>query len=365
MQEHLLQIALKEGRGLVRSRHFSDVTLTATTLASARFDNCCFTSVRFHGGDFTDVVFSNCYLENVLIHHATLNEVRLVGSSCSGLVMVRCQARYVQISRSSLRCFDLTGTYLEQSTFAGSDIDELGFLTSTLDAVDFDHCRISNPNVRETTFLQSRLGGFCEAVGRQVYHRCTVDWSSICLSRDSVLLERFLIKTGMPDVFATYALACAQSIDPQLLIRLMRSTFISYGAPDVVFARRLHAELRRNGVMTFFFEHDAIPGKKLHDVMREEVNRYDRVVLVCSKDSLDRPGVRNEIEQALAREARAGGESFLIPIALDDYIFQWQPNRPGMALEIRDRVVADFRGASDNTQQFEVAMKLLLRALAI
>ncbi len=40
----------------------------------------------------------------------------------------------------------------------------------------------------------------------------------------------------------------------------MKSVFISYGSPDVGFARRLNSELSKLGINTFFFEVDAIPG---------------------------------------------------------------------------------------------------------
>jgi len=167
----------------------------------------------------------------------------------------------------------------------------------------------------------------------------------------------------MPDTFVVHSLDCARAQDPTGLFRLMRSTFISYGGPDIEFARMLQEALQRAGVRTFFFAKDAVPGQKLHSVMRDGVTRYDRVLLICSRASLDRPGVLNEIEQTLTREARDGGESYLIPITLDDYVFEWAPSRLELADEVRSRVVADFRGAATNPTVFADAMKRLIRAL--
>ncbi len=144
----------------------------------------------------------------------------------------------------------------------------------------------------------------------------------------------------------------------------MKSVFISYGSPDVGFARRLNSELSKLGINTFFFEVDAIPGTKLHRLMRDGVNQYDCVILICSKDSLERPGVRNEIEEALQREAREGGSTILIPIRIDDYVFtDWGPDYPGMAQSIRDRVVADFRDANTDDNVFNSELSHLLEAL--
>jgi hypothetical protein len=145
---------------------------------------------------------------------------------------------------------------------------------------------------------------------------------------------------------------------------MMQTTFISYGGPDEAFAHQLHKALHANGVATFFFAEHAIPGKNLHRLMREGVNKHDRVILICSKASLDRPGVLNEIQETLAREARDGGAEYLIPIRLDDYVFKgWNPPDPGAAQAIRDRVVADFEGADTDPAIFDRALQRLLTAL--
>lgn len=147
---------------------------------------------------------------------------------------------------------------------------------------------------------------------------------------------------------------------------MLQSTFISYGAPDTAFAQRLNDALLHHGVTTFFFAKDAVPGQKLHRLMREGVNQHDRVILVCSKASLDRSGVLNEITETLQREARDGGKEYLIPITLDEYVFNgWSPGDPGIAQAIRDRVVADFRGTETDSIKFEERLRKLIAALRI
>lgn len=151
---------------------------------------------------------------------------------------------------------------------------------------------------------------------------------------------------------------------PGGVFRMLQSTFISYGGPDTNFAQRLNDALLKNGVTTFFFAKDAIPGRKLHRLMREGVNQHDRVILVCSKASLDRPGVLNEITETLQREARDGGKEYLIPITLDDYVFMgWKPDDPGVAQAIKDRVVADFKGAETDPAKFNEGLLRLIATL--
>lgn len=142
------------------------------------------------------------------------------------------------------------------------------------------------------------------------------------------------------------------------------SIFISYGHPDEAIARKLYEALHRNGVTTFFFPKYAKPGEKLHRLMRKGVNEHDRVILVCSRHSLDRKDVLNEIEEILAREARDGGASYLLPIRLDDYVFTgWKPPNADVAQAVRDRVVVDFEGADKNDAKFQAGLQKLIRAL--
>jgi hypothetical protein len=138
------------------------------------------------------------------------------------------------------------------------------------------------------------------------------------------------------------------------------SVFISYGGPDQRLAEMLRNKLVSEGIRTFLFSTDAMPGEKIHHVMREGINRYDRVLLLCSHNSLDRPGVLNELEETLQREAREGGSKILIPVALDDYLYSdWSPNRPEIAQSVRDRVYADFR----DEHMFDASFRRLVAAL--
>jgi hypothetical protein len=88
------------------------------------------------------------------------------------------------------------------------------------------------------------------------------------------------------------------------------------------------------------------------------------MILVCSRASLDRKGVLNELEKVLEREARDGGTSYLIPIRLDDYVFTgWKPPNADLAQAVRDRVVADFEGADTDDAKFNEGLCRLIAAL--
>lgn len=142
------------------------------------------------------------------------------------------------------------------------------------------------------------------------------------------------------------------------------SVFVSYGAPDEEFAKKVNQFLIAKGFETWFFPDDQIFGEPLHRLMRHAVTRFERFILICSKNSLERQGVLNEIELALKREAKEGGKSILIPITIDDFVYEkWEPADKGLADEIRGRGIGDFRSALSNESAFEEAMSRLIVSL--
>ncbi|MFH1465129.1 MAG: toll/interleukin-1 receptor domain-containing protein [Pseudomonadota bacterium] len=145
---------------------------------------------------------------------------------------------------------------------------------------------------------------------------------------------------------------------------MSRSVFISYGGPDESAARVINDRLKQNGFSTWFFPDDALPGEKLHRVMSNGVHQHDRVLLLCSRSSLTRLGVQNELEQVLEREAAEGGTSILIPVRLDNYVLsEWAPERPDLARQVRSRVIADFSSILDEPLTFDREFPKLVRAL--
>lgn len=107
-----------------------------------------------------------------------------------------------------------------------------------------------------------------------------------------------------------------------------------------------------------------MPGKKLGRMMRQGVNDFDRILLICSKDSLDRKGVLAEIEHSLSREDREGGAELVIPVVLHDYLFSgWNPANPDVLFTLKERVAADFRGWSTDPAKFDEGLRKLIAAL--
>ncbi|WP_168991587.1 toll/interleukin-1 receptor domain-containing protein [Paraburkholderia sp. UYCP14C] len=145
---------------------------------------------------------------------------------------------------------------------------------------------------------------------------------------------------------------------------LHQSLFISYGGPDEGIATEINAFLKARGVKTWFFPDDALPGQKLHRMMHQGINAHDRILLICSKSSLSRSGVLNELERVLEKEAELGGADLLIPVTVDDHVFsEWLPERPDVAKQVRSRVITTIPKPDGDRVAFDAAMSKVVAAL--
>ena len=134
-------------------------------------------------------------------------------------------------------------------------------------------------------------------------------------------LKEFMATCGVPWIFVEYMVDCAKAEKTDDVGTLMQSTFISYGQPDDAFARQPYDSLTSRRITVFYFPESARWGERLSNEARTQLNSHDRVIPICSEHSLNRPGVLNEIQEMLDRESREGGASRLLPIVLDDYLF--------------------------------------------
>jgi uncharacterized protein YjbI with pentapeptide repeats len=316
-----------------------DVSFYMASLRCTNFDNSRLTHVQFKGADLTDASLSR----------AAINASDLIGAT---------------FKNANLKGADFTGASMNRTNCMGADMRKVSLGNAHLDEAILTDARLDGAHLSATVLSNLDIRPLCDAKRLRHGSPSYIESRTVIKSYQHPNLKQFMLDCGVPPIFVEYMIDCARAIDESLLRSLMQSTFISYGGPDEAFARKLYEALKAHGVVTFFFPVSATLGERIDSEVFRRLQEHDRVILVCSRNSLDRPGVLNEIQETFDREARDGAATYLLPVTLDDYVFTgWRTTHPELAERVGRRVVGDFRGTARNKTKFNSALGRLLDAL--
>lgn len=335
-------------------RHFhyvilNGVQLSGVNLRAASFYGASLRESNFERALLSHVQFKEADLTGAYLAHAALNATDLIASN---------------FSQADLSRADLTGAALNSANCTNADMRNVSLGNARLSGANLESARFSGASLSATHFGDTDVSALCDSGKLRHDGPSSVDPRTVIRSYHHPGFKRFMQDCGVPGLFADYMIDCAHALGEPLLRTLMQSTFISYGGPDETFARKLYEALRAHGVIVFFFPEDATLGERIDSEVFRRLQEQDRVILICSRSSLDRPGVLNEIQETFDREARDGGATYLLPVMLDDYVLKgWRTTQPELAERVSRRVVGDFRKAKRNRAAFESALDRLLDAL--
>jgi|RhiMetdeSRZDD1v2_1073273.scaffolds.fasta_scaffold781560_1 TIR domain-containing protein/pentapeptide repeat protein len=328
-------------------------------ISGANLSDKDLTGASFYGGDLRGVNFSGSRMTHVQLKGADVSGAKLTYASLNATDLIG-----VNFSGCDFSHADLTGAAMERSTLVRANLSRTSLGGTVLADADLHGARFAHAHLYHTNLCDVDVSRLCDEPRLQHGGPSSIDHRTVVKSYHHPRFRSFMADCGVPDVFAEYMIDCAKASDHNLLRRLMQSTFISYGGPDEAFAEKLYDALKARGVVTFFFPRTARVGERIDDEVFRRIQEHDRVLLVCSRKSLDRVGVVNEIQETLDREARDGGATYLLPITLDDYVFKgWKAKQPTLAERVGRRVVGDFRGTTRSRAKFESALNRVLDAL--
>ncbi len=137
------------------------------------------------------------------------------------------------------------------------------------------------------------------------------------------------------------------------------SCFLSHSVNDKEFCNKLYSDLVASGIACWYFPEDSTFGKGTWSEIDKSMQSCDKIIVVCSRNSLRSGPVLREIERALQRED-AEGKDILIPLRIDDYVLQeWQHPRRA---DVVAKVVGDFQQWHDQ-ESYRKSLKRLINAL--
>lgn len=144
---------------------------------------------------------------------------------------------------------------------------------------------------------------------------CIVDHRTLARSR--ALPVRFARGCGVDDDTIDFFLRKAA-----VSSRYFRP-FISYSHHDSVFAEKLYNALLDRGIRCWLDRDKLLPGEQLLDRVSEAIGENDKVLLCCSRSSLESPYVKDGVLMARERE-RNEKLAMMIALDLDGYLGQWR-----------------------------------------
>jgi TIR domain/Pentapeptide repeats (8 copies) len=297
------------------------------------------------GIDLRDRDLRGAQLNDALLRGSDLSRTNLSGAS-----LCRTDLRGVQLTRADLRAADLRCAVLGDVVGAGG--------SSMIDITDAD---FSDATFGWTFVGDIYLGritglGRIRHAGPSYVTTSTLELTSQELRKHGTIrsdLELFLQRAGvLLQTLGTFerVISAAQSY----------SAFISYAHSDKAFALWLEEALRKRRIRCWLDEKNMRPGERILDSIAGAIASHDRVLLCCSRSSLDSWWVQDEIRKAHDIERERRGQLLIIPLLLDDYLIKGWQN--GLASDLRSRLGLDFAGFPD-TSQCKPSLERLLLAL--
>lgn len=180
----------------------------------------------------------------------------------------------------------------------------------------------------------------------------SIDIGTLIRSRGNIP-EAFLRECGVPETFITYMPALTRNAIE------FYSCFISYTHLDEDFAKRLYADLQREGVRSWFAPEDLKIGDEFRDRIDESIRLHDKLLLVLSENSVESVWVKKEVETAFEKE-KEQGKTVLFPVKLDNTVSE---TKTGWAADVRrTRHIGDFRDWKSH-DSYKKAFERLMRDL--
>jgi len=329
--------------------------LSRACLIEANLSGADLTGANLREADLSKADLSGaCLIEANLIwadlSRADLSGACLIEANLSGADLIGANLREADLSKADLSGACLIEANLIWADLSKADLSEADLRLANLGWANLSGAYLSGALIGWTVFASVDLR---EVEGLDKVHHIgpsTIGIDTIYLSQGEIP-EVFLRGAGVPDDFIKYM----RSLTGKAL--QFYSCFISYSDKDRDFVEHLYKDLQSNGVRTWYFPEDAKCGEYVWGEIDRAIKKYDKVVVVCSQNSLQSGPVLREIERALQREDRENNKNILFPITIDDYVFnEWKHARRD---DVVSRVAVIFKDWRDPSSYQKAFRKLL------
>ena len=358
----------------LRGYSLAGTDLTAVNLASANLSKADLSDANLAWAFLVETNLSRAKLSEANLDHTTLFGANLRGADLSRALIEEADIRGTTLIEANLREAILTRSDIEWADISRADLRGAGLDFANLTHAKLRMADLTGADLRYTNLTKATLiGGNLSSTVMWETNLSDIDlrdvqgldsvehWGPSTIGIDTIhrsqgqIPEVFLRGCGVPDSFIEYmASLVGKPFD-------FCSCFVSHSSRDKRFCERLYADLQANHVRTWYFPEDATWGKPVWGEIDQSIRVYDKLVVICSKHSLQSGPVNREIERALQREDREH-KHILFPVRIDDYVFSEDWDHPRKA-DVLTKVVGDFTGWARSPKKYAAAFDRLLKAL--
>lgn len=347
------------------------VNLDRAVLRDAILVSCDLRGATIREADLHDVNLSMADLQHADLTNSNLREGNLSLACLNDAKLNKTILTRVDFESARLIRADLRGATLTRSEMRGADLESADLGGSRLRGANLSMADVTQADFANTLFSSTVLGDLDLSVAD---HLSTVDHSGpSIISLDTILKSKGRIPTEflrgcgynpiIQDILTgnitSKTDAFYQWVGEQDTPIKLQSCVISFCHESRAFADKLQHYLNQAGVNYWYAPEHGRWGEEITKQIDREISLRDRVLLICSEDSLNNSDwVEWEIERAVEKE-RSEGSQVLFPIMIDDSLVRW---KHPFAPRLRKVLAGDFRNATEG-RAFEEAMKRLIDGL--
>lgn len=329
-----------------------NVDLRMVDLRGADFTNASLREADLRGANLSGANLSRSHLSRANLRRANLNNADLMGADLRHAALDMAHLGKADLTGASLNYARLRSAVLTIANLQGVDLSRADLARANLDGANLVKAKFFETVLRGANLAGAILGytlwcstnlGTVEGLSGMRHEGPSSIGLDTVLKSGGKLPDRFLRGCGVDPHLQKIILgdneALVEAAYATARPMQLQSCFISYSTKDKPFVDRLQAALNRRGVEYWYAPEHGRWGEKLTAQIDRAIAVRDRVLLVCSRASLnDSDWVQWEIERAFAEADRRGRE-LVFPITIDDAIFGWSHPR---ATRIRDLLVGSF-----------------------
>lgn len=249
-----------------------EADLSRADLVSANLWEANLSAADLGGADLFAANLGGSNLSGALLAMADLSEVDLSGADLRGASLFS-----ASLTAVNLRGANLSAAVCDSTMFGDCDLSQAEGLDSVV------HAGPSTIGI-DTLIASYRGAG----------------------NRLTPQLETFFLGAGVPQNLLAEL--------PRIFAEVQYCTaFICYGEPDLSFAQRLYQDLKAKGVSCWLYSMDATPGERTWREIGERRREAEKMIVLCSAQSLVRNGALKEIEEQIDEDPDK-----MVPISLDN-----------------------------------------------